>query len=315
MRHRAELVEMAAQHVQHMQKALTQMNVQLHHVINDLTGLTGMAIVDAILSGERDAAKLAKLRHYRIQADEQTICKSLQGNWRREHLFALRQSRDLYRSYQQQIAACDQEIQDLLTEVDPCVDPKDKPMPPDRKKRRIRNGRNAEQAGHFDMRTELYKLYGVDALQIPGLERLSMTLFSEVGRNLSPFPTAAHFVSWLGLCPDNDKSGGKCWRAARKVNNKAGQMFRMAAYSLSRADNPLGRFLRRMKAHLGPAGAIIATARKIATIFYIMVSRQIEYDPTIWAEQEAARQNRFESKIKAQAKKLGYQLVPIVQPA
>lgn len=315
MRHRAELVEMAAQHVQHMHKALTQMNVQLHHVINDLTGLTGMAIVDAILSGERDPAQLAKLRHYRIQADEQTIAKSLVGNWRREHLFALRQSRDLYRSYQEQIVACDQEIQDLLSEVEPRIDPQDKPLPPDGKKRRTRNGRNAQSPGDFDMRTELYKLYGVDVLQIPGLERLSITLFSEVGRNLGEFPTAAHFVSWLGLCPDNDKSGGKCWRAARKTNNRAGQMFRMAAYSLSRADNPLAHFLRRMKTHLGPAGAIIATARKIATIFYVMVTRQVEYDATLWAEQETARQKRFESKIKAQAKKLGYEMVPIAQPA
>ncbi|MCL4854841.1 MAG: IS110 family transposase [Bryobacteraceae bacterium] len=214
MRHRAELVEMAAQHVLHMQKALTQMNVQLHHVISDITGLTGMSIVDAILAGERDPEELAKLRHYRIRADEETIRKSLVGNWRREHLFALQQSRDLYRVYQAQIEQCDQEVQELLGEFEQRVDPNDKPLPPDTKKRRTRNDRNPEKEGGFDPRTELYKLYGVDVLQIPGLERMGMTLFPEIGRDLSSFPSAHHFVSWLGMCPDNDKSGRKCWRRA-----------------------------------------------------------------------------------------------------
>lgn len=311
MRHRAELVEMAAQHVLHMQKALTQMNVQLHHVISDIRGLTGMAIVDAILEGQRDPEQLAKLRHYRIQTDQETIRKSLVGNWRREHLFALQQSRDLYRVYQRQIEQCDREIQDLLGGFEQRVDPNDKPLPPDQKKRRTRNGRNPAEEGGFDMRKELYKLYGVDVLQIPGLERMSMTLFSEVGRDLSSFPSATHFVSWLGLCPDNDKSGGKCWRAARKVNNRAGQMFRMAAYPLHHSQTLLGDYLRRMKSRLGPAGAILATARKIAVIFYTMVTRQVEYDETTWTQQEAARKKRFELKLKAQAKKLGYELIPV----
>ncbi len=311
MRHRAELVEMAAQHVLHMHKALTQMNVQLHHVISDITGLTGMAIVDAIVAGVRSPEELAKLRHYRIQADEETIRKSLVGNWRREHLFALQQSRDLYRFYQGRIEQCDQEIQDLLGGFEQRVDPNDKPLPPDHKKHRKRNDRNPTQEGGFDMRTELYKLYGVDVLQIPGLERMSMTLFSELGRDLSSFPSSAHFVSWLGLCPDNDKSGGKCWRAARNVVNRAGQMFRMAAYPLHHSQTALGDYLRRMKSRLGPAGAILATARKIAVIFYTMITRQVEYDETIWPQQNAARQKRFELKLKAQAKKLGFELIPI----
>ena len=312
MRHRAELVQMSAEHVLHMQKALTQMNVQLHHVINDLTGTTGLAIVDALLCGERDPQKLAQLRHYRIRADEETIRKSLVGNWRPEHLFTLRQSREFYRFYQQQIEQCDKELQSLLGEFEARVNPGEKPLPPDGKKPRKRSGRNtmAGESG-YDLRTELYQLFGVDVLQIPGVERMGMSLFTEVGRDLSRFATAGHFVSWLGLCPDNDQSGGKYWRAARHVNNRAGQLFRMAAYALHRSLTPLGFYLRRMKAKLGPAGATMATARKIAVIFYTMVSRQVEYDESIWARQDAQRQKQYEAKLKRQAQKLGYQLVPI----
>ena len=312
MRHRAELVQMSAEHILHMQKALTQMNVQLHHVINDITGTTGLAIVDALLNGERDPGKLARLRHFRIQADEETIRKSLVGNWRQEHLFTLRQSREFYRFYQQQIGQCDKELEHLLGEFEARVDPGENPLPPDTKKRRKRSGRNAgANPQSYDMRTELYKLFGVDVLQIPGVERMGMSLFTEVGRDLSRFPTAGHFVSWLGLCPDNDQSGGKYWRMARQVNNRAGQLFRMAAYPLHRSFTPLGNYLRRMKAKLGPAGATMATARKIAVIFYTMVTRQVEYDESAWAQQDEQRQKRYEAKLKRQAQKLGYQLVPL----
>ena len=134
MRQRGQLVQMASQHVLHMQKALTQMNLQIHHVIDDITGLTGLAIIDAILAGQRDAAELAKLRHYRIKADSETIRKSLVGNWRREHLFTLKQSRAMYQSYRQQIEECDREIQQLIQGMEPKVDPDDKPLPPDRRR-------------------------------------------------------------------------------------------------------------------------------------------------------------------------------------
>jgi transposase len=189
------------------------------------------------------------------------------------------------------------------------VDPTQKPLPPDTKKRRTRNGRNPDEGG-FDMRTEVYKLFGVDVLQIPGLESTALSLLTELGTDLSRFKTAAHFVSWLALCPDNDMSGGRWWRGVRHVNNRVGQMFRQAAASLHHSQTPLGDFLRRMKAKLGPLGAIMATARKIAVIFYTMITTQTEYDHTLWAEQEAARQRRFEAKIKRQAAKLGYALVP-----
>jgi Transposase IS116/IS110/IS902 family./Transposase. len=309
MRHRGELVTMAAQHAQHMQKALTQMNLQIHHVISDITGLTGLAIVDAILSGERDPARLAKLRHYRIQTDEETIRKSLEGNWRREHLFTLRQSREAYGNYQKHIERCDSEIAELLKEIRSKTDPAQKPLPPDGKKRRSRNGRNGS-GSTFELRTELYRRFGVDVLQIPGLEHSGLSLLTELGSDLSQFPSTEQFISWLALCPDNDKSGGRWWSSRREVHNRAGQIFRQCAQSLHRSQSQLGGYLRRMKNKLGPRGATMATARKIATIFYAMVTKQVEYDASIWAKLDANREARFEAKLKRQAERRGFVLVP-----
>ena len=313
MRHRGDLVQMACQHIQHMHKALTQMNLQIHHAISDMTGLTGLAIVDAIVKGQRDPVELAKLRDPHIRASEETIRKSLVGNWRPEHLFTLKQSRQMYQHYQEQIAACDEEIEKLLVAFQPRVDPQEKPMPPDRKKKkRGRKKKNANPKTGFDLRTESYKLFGVDLTQIPGLMAMVLTLFSEVGRDMSRWKTAGHFVSWLALCPDNDISGGRVlWRGRRRVHNRAGDLFRMAAYSLHHDQSPLGDYLRRMKSKLGPAGATVATAHKIAIIFYTMVEKQVEYDETLWAQRDAEREKRFEVKLKRQAQQLGYKLVPI----
>ncbi len=316
MRHRSDLAEMSHQHIQHMHKALTQMNVQIHHVINDITGLTGLSIVDAILSGQRDPVELAKLRDPHIRASEETIRKSLVGNWRPEHLFTLKQSREIYRHYQEQIAACDEEIEKLVARFPPRVDPETRPLPPDRKKSRKRNRRNPKPGLHakavFDTRTEVYKLFGVDVTQIPGLLLMVFRLFSEVGRDMSRWPTAAHFVSWLGLCPDNDISGGRVlWRGRRRVKNPAGQLFRLAAYGLHHDQTPMGDYLRRMKTKLGPAAATTATAHKIAIIFYTMVKNQVEYDATRWAQRDTERDKRIEAKLKRQAQQRGYKLVPI----
>jgi transposase len=313
MRHRTELVEMTSQHIQHMHKALTQMNVQIQHVISDLTGVTGLAIVDAIIAGQRDPVALAKLRDPHIKASEETIRKSLVGNWRGEHLFTLEQSRKSYQHYQEQITACDEEIEKLLVAFVPRVDPAERPLPPDRKrKQRGRKKKNVSPKTGFDLRTESYKLFGVDLTQIPGLMAMVLTLFSEVGRDMARWPTAGQFVSWLALCPDNDISGGRVlWRGMRRVHNRAGELFRMAAYSLHHDQTPLGDYLRRMKSKLGPAGATTATAHKIAIIFYTMVKKQVEYDGTLWEQRDAQREKRFEAKLKRQAQQLGYKLVPI----
>jgi hypothetical protein len=254
-----------------------------------------------------------------MKVDTETIRKSLEGNWRSEHLFTLGQSRNLYRIYQQQIVRCDLEIEKMLPQFEPRTDPLERPLPHDRKQNRDgrkKRRKNGHPHPEFDLRTETYKLFGVDVTQIPGIDESALQLFSEVGRDMSRWPTTAHFISWLALCPDNDISGGKVlWRGARKIKNRAGHLFRLAAFSLHHSPTPLGNFLRRMKAKLGPKAATMATAHKIAVIFYTMVKNQVEYDETIWAARDSQREKRLEAKIKRQAKQLGYELVPIAPKA
>ena len=311
MRHRSDLVEMASQHVQHLQKALTQMNVQFQHVISDITGLTGLAILDAIIGGERNPAVLAKLRDPHVKASEETLRKSLEGNWCPAQIVVLKQRLSLYRTHREQIDECDKEIEKLLVTFAPQVDPGQKPMPEDRKQKQRKRKKKTGNAD-FDMRKEAYKLFGVDLTQIPGLMALVFLLFSEVGRDMSRWPTAAHFVSWLGLCPDNDISGGKVlWRGNRRVKNRAGTLFRLAAHSLHHDKTPMGDYLRRMKAKLGPAPATTATAHKIAIIFYTMVNKQVEYDATLWAQRDLMREKRMEARLYKQAAQRGYKLVPL----
>ena len=311
MRHRSDLVMMAAEHIQHMQKALTQMNVQFQHVISDLTGLTGLLVLDAIVSGERNPEVLAKLRDPRVKASEETIRKSLEGNWRAEHILALKQRLSLYRSHRDLIDECDREIEKLVAAFEPRVDPDERPMPEDRKQKQ-RKRKKKSGSPDFNMRAEAYKLFGVDLTQIPGLMTLVFMLFSEVGRDMSRWPTAAHFVSWLGLCPDHDISGGKVlWRGARRTKNRAGTLFRLAAHSLHRDQTPMGDYLRRMKAKLGPAAATTATAHKIAIIFYTMVSKQVEYDSSLWDKRDEMREQRLEARLQKQAARHGYKLVPL----
>ena len=315
MRHRNDLVMMASEHIQHMQKALTQRNVQFQHVISDLTGLTGLAVLDAILAGERNPEVLAKLRDPRIQASEETIRKSLEGNWRAEHILALKQRLSLYRSHRDLIDECDREIEKLVAAFEPRVDPDEKPLPEDRKQKQRKRKKKSGSAD-FNLRAEAYKLFGVDLTQIPGLMTLVFLLFSEVGRDMSRWPTAAHFVSWLGLCPDNDISGGKVlWRGTRRTKNRAGTLFRLAAHSLHHNQTPMGDYLRRMKAKLGPAAATTATAHKIAIIFYTMVSKQVEYDASLWANRDQMREKRLEARLQKQAAQRGYKLVPLESAA
>jgi transposase len=317
MRHRGQMVEMAGQHVQHMHKALTQMNLQIHHVLSDITGQTGLAIIDAILIGERDPDVLALLRDHRVKASPETVRKSLVGHWRPEHLFTLAQSCEMYRTYQAKVADCDLRIEELLGAFPPRVDPDARPLPPDRKRRkkpsRSKGGTTTGKTPTpFDLRIEAYKLFGVDVTQIPGLATMALVLFAEIGRDLSKWPTASHFASWLALCPDNDISGGRVlWKGTRKTKSRAGQLFRLAAYSLHHSSTPLGDYLRRMKAKLGPRAATTAAAHKIAVIFYTVVRNQVEYDETIWASRDTHRTKRIEAKLHRQAKRLGYKLVPI----
>ena len=251
----------------------------------------------------------------RALAPAVTVAKGIGMNTSRSLIKSGSLSRDLYRFDQQQIVNCDLEIEKMLQQFAPRIDPAERRLPPDRKRNRAgskRRRKNGHPHPEFDLRTEAYKLFGVDVSQIPGLEENALPLFSEVGRDMSRWPSAAHFVSWLALCPDNDISGGKLlWRGARRVKNRAGHLFRMAAYALHRSLTPLGNYLRRMKAKLGPQAATMATAHKIAVIFYTMIKNQVEYDETIWDARDAQREKKLQAKLKRQAKQLGYELVPI----
>jgi transposase len=308
-RHRDNLVRFASQHVQHIQKALTQMNLQLHNVISDITGVTGLAILDAILDRERNPKTLAQLKDHRIKASARTIEKSLVGDYRPEHLFTLQQSLAGWRFLQTQIHECDAQIHRQLAAFAAKADPT-KPLPPAPASRKKPRG----NALRFDARTELYRICGVDLTAVPGLDaQLVHMIVSEVGVELQPrFPSVHHFTSWLGLCPDNRITGGKVLSAhTRKVVTPAATAFRLAAQSVSQSHSSLGDFHRRMRAHLGPPKAITATAHKIARIVYAMLTTRTPYDETICAKNDALTQEQRTNRLKNQARKLGYQLIPI----
>jgi transposase len=307
LRHRDSLVQMASVHIQHMQKALDQMNLQLHHVISDITGLTGTAIIDAILQGERDPVKLAGLRDGRIKATEQTIAKSLVGDYRREHLFTLRQSLAAFRHYQQLIAACDVEIQHYLQKFESRVDTTALPL---EKPKDLHKPRRNEL--RFDLRGELYRIFGVDLTQIPGINALTAhTMLAEVGPDLSRFANPAAFASWLGLCPDNRISGGKVLSVqTRVVKNRVAAALRMASQSLHRSQSFLGDYYRRMRAKLGTPKAITATAHKLARIIFHLLSTRQAYDESIFSQHELQHRHRKELRLRNHARKLGFDLIP-----
>ena len=313
LRHRETLVQGAATHTQHMQKALNQMNLQLHHVISDLTGVTGLAILDALLAGERDPQVLAGHRDGRIKASRETIAKALVGDYRPEHLFTLRQALASYRHYQGLIAECDGAVQTLLGAVASQVDLARQPLPPAPAGRR----KPHRKAPSFDLRAELYRVLGTDLTQVPGLQTPTVyTLFAELGADLSAFPSGAHFASWLGLCPDNRISGGKVLSVStRPVKHRVAQALRLAAQSLCRSQSVLGDFFRRTRAKLGAPKAITATVHKLARIVYHLLTTRQPYNESRLAVADATRRRHSESRLRAQARALGFQLVPALEPA
>ena len=307
LRHRDNLIKQASVHILHMQKALDQMNLRLHHVIDDITGMTGLAIVDAILGGQRDPAELAKLRHAGIKASEETIIKSLIGDYRSEHLLVLRQSLAAYRYFQRLIRECDSQILCTLKGFDALVDVKRHPMPKDRSGK-TKPRRNEPQ---FNLREHLYRILGVDLTQVPGLQAMTIhTVLAEIGPNVSKFRSASAFASWLGLCPHNDISGGKILLArTRKVKNRAAAALRMAAQSLHGSQSYLGEFYRRMRARLGAPKANTATAHKLARIIFHLLRTRQPYDESVFARQEITFRKRTEARLKRQAEALGFHLV------
>lgn len=310
LRHREGLIQMASAHVQHMQKALDQMNLQLHHVISDITGLTGMAIIEAILSGQRDPQVLAKLRDPRINATQETIAAALVGDYRREHVFTLRQSLMAYRHYQQLIGACDLEIEQHLISFDSKIDVTQAPLckPKDRHKPRRNEMR-------FDLRNHLYRVFGVDLTEIPGINALTAhVLFAEIGTDLSRFANASAFASWLGLCLDNRISGGKILSVqTRVVKNRAAIALRLAAQSLHRSQSFLGSYYRRMRTKLGTPKAITAAAHKLSRVVYRLVTTRQSYCESVFAEYEAQHRNRMEARLRRHARQLGFDLVAVAQ--
>jgi transposase len=309
LRHRDNLVRLAAVHTQHIQKALNQMNLQLHHVISDVTGVTGLAILDAILAGERDPHILAGHRDHRIKASAEVIAKALVGDYRPEHLFTLRQSLDAYRQYQRLLGECDAQVQALLGTFDSVIDPAAHPLPPATTSHRKPQGNTPR----FDLRTELYRILGSDLTQVPGLNTATVyTCFAELGADLAKFPSSKHFASWLGLCPDNRISGGKVLSVkTRHVKHRVAQALRLAAQSLYRSHSALGAYFRRMRAKLGAPKAITATAHKLARILYHLLTTGEPYAESQLATTEAVYRKRMESRLYAQARALGFQLVPV----
>lgn len=305
LRQKEMLVQASAQHIQHMQKALQQMNVLLHNVVSDITGVTGKKIIKAMLAGERNAQVLARHRHGCCRNSEETIAKSLVGNYRDEHLFALRQAVELYEIYQSKIADCEEAI---IAQLDSYPDATDGEPPPSSKP-----GKPSARLGSgVDVREMLYKKSGVDLFAVPGLGTDTLlTVTSEAGFDMSPWKTVKHFTSWLGVCPGTRISGGKeLKKRGKRKANRAAQAFRLAAASLSRSQTALGAFYRRIKARHGGQHAVTATAHKIARIYYTMLTEGAAYVEVGQKAYEQKYQERRIAHLQKQARTLGLQLVP-----
>lgn len=300
---REMLIGDQARHIQHIQKALILMNLLLTEVISDVVGETGMKIIRAILGGERDGAVLAKLRNNHIHASEAEIAKALQGNWREEHLFALKQAVALYDAYAAQTLECDQQLGKMLKKLARNGRKPDKPR---------RRGK-AKNAPSFDARTLLPQMCGVDLTRIDGIDvTTALKVLAEVGADLSRFKSAKHFASWLGLCPGTKISGGKVISAATAPStNRAAQALKMAAANLRSSQSALGAYYRRLCARMDKAKAITACAHKLARLIYTMITKGEEYVDLGQAHYEEKYRQRVVKNLTKRAEALGFQLVPV----
>jgi transposase len=309
LRHKAGLIEMSSQQILLMQKALDQMNLQLHHVLSDITGSSGLAILDAILAGERNPATLAELRDRRVKASAETIIKALEGDYRAEHLFTLQQSLKLYRFLQAQITDCQRRIREEIAAWEGKVDVEEKPVPAASKRIKAEGLSEAEAEG---VRAECYRVLGVDLTQVDGINaHCIQVLTAEVGTDLGRFRSAAAFASWMGLSPKPEISGGKVLknRTAKNRNRVAGA-FRMAANSLLKSQSPLGDCFRRLRTKLGAPKAITAMAHKLARIVYHLITNREAFDPQIFAQQQQQQLERRQARLRREAAAMGYSLTP-----
>lgn len=306
VRHRDMLIKYRSAHIQHMQKALTLMNVRLTNVLSDITGVTGMKIIRSIMAGERNPDVLASYRQRGCAKSQVEIAKSLEGHYKREHLFALKQAVELYDFYDQQLRDCDVELEVLYQHFDLPDEPGTPPPDPRKTKRR-------KNQPYFDLSQSLYRMTGVDLTQIDGLDSLTVQdILSEIGTDMSPWPTVKHFASWLRLSPNNKVTGGRVkQRGTLPSKNRANTAFRMAAQSLARSNCALGAFYRRIRSRHGAPKAVTATAHKLARIVYFMLKNRQPYrDPgaDYYEEQYRIRTIR---NLQRRASKLGLRLEPV----
>lgn len=306
LRARERHTDYAAAHIQHMQKALTFMNIQLHHVISTVTGVTGMKIIRAIVAGERDPDKLAAMRDVRCHSDMETIRSALVGNYQPEHVFALRQALELYDFYQHCIDECDAEIERAVAALNQHRPTPSEPLP----KARHRTRQPSEP--HFDVRSAMYQLAGTDLTQIHGIGPfLALRLIAECGTDLSRWPTAKHFTSWLTLSPGCKISGGKVLSAhTRKTSSRVTVDLRLAAVNVGKTDTALGAFYRRLAARIGKAKAVTATARKIAVLFYNAMRYGMAYRDPGADHYEQQYRDRVIKQLHRRAAQFGFALRP-----
>jgi transposase len=306
-RQREMLLKYQSQHVQHMQKALAQMNIQIVNVIADIVGETGQKIVRAIIAGQRDPYTLASLRNYRVKASEEEIAKSLQGNWRQEHLFSLKQAVALFDAYSEQLRQCDCQLQKMLQELKQYDGEHIYSKARSRKK-------NAPQ---FDLRSYLVGMCGVDLTRIDGIEvTTALKIMAEVGPDLSRFPSVKHFTSWLGLCPGTKISGGKKLSGKSRAGaNRAAQALRLAAHALRASKSALGAYYRRLCSRLDKAKAITAAAHKLARLVYTMLTRGTEYVDKGQESYEERDRLRVVHNLNKKAAAMGFILMPAPEKA
>jgi transposase len=308
MRHRGELVGDMAKHLQLMQKVLTEMNLKLQHVFSDIDGVSAQAIIDAILSGERDVSKLASLRDRRCQRKQEDVEEALRGDYREEYLLVLKQSRDTHLHLQSQLAQLDAKIADLVSKVRCEVSA---PLP-EAPKAQHKENKNTPKIGVF---AAAWRFYGVDLSAVPGISAAVLcALMSEVGTRaqfLAAFPTAAHFASWLGLCPDNRISGGKVLKAnTRKVQSRLARALRLGVFGLNRSETQMGLYVGRMKSRLGKAEGITAGAHKLARVIHGMIKNQTAYNEAEAFKITPLSRRRRERALAQKAAALGYELLP-----
>jgi transposase len=276
VRHRKGLIRDGSKYLNRMQKAMELMNLKFHTVISDIGGKSGQNIIRAIVSGEREPEKLILLVDSRVKASQEEIIKSLEGYWRKEHLFELTQSYQMYLTIGERIKECDQEIEEQFSRsfLACTIDTKQA----DIGKKRKSTGKNKI---NFNVTSYLKTLIGTDLTEVVGIsENTALEIIAETGTDMTKWFSEKHFTSWLGLAPNTKKSGGKVISSRiLKKKHYAGQAFRVAANTLSKSKTPLGDYYRRIRAKAGPGKATVATARKLAVIFYNMVKNKTSYNP------------------------------------